>query len=115
MGRFVSVRSVRQYLSQSSDRFVSYTDVVGLLDPCDSFRSSYGVRYSCSRDRCRVVVCDARFRVITFLQVLRLTKSLLWLFLLKTLCKYLFSSAKLSGEPQISHARLVKVCIVVAL
>ena len=40
------------------------TDVVGLLNTSDSFRSSFGVRYSRSSDRCRVFVCDVRCRVL---------------------------------------------------
>ena len=44
---------------------------------------------------------------------LRVTKSQLWLFLLKAL--HLCSFAKLSCESQTSRARLVKVRIIVAL
>ena len=49
-----------------------------------------------------------------FLQMLHLTKSGLWLFLLKMLSRYLVSLVKPSVESQTSCVHLVKVCMVVA-
>ena len=43
---------------------VSYTDVIGLWDPCERFRGAFDVRNSRSSDRSRVVVCDVRFSVV---------------------------------------------------
>ena len=43
---------------------MSYTDVVGLYNPCDSLRSALYVRYSNSSYGSRVVVCDVRFSVL---------------------------------------------------
>ena len=42
---------------------MSYTDVVGLWNPCDSLRSALYVTYSNSSYRSRVV-CDVRFSVL---------------------------------------------------
>ena len=42
---------------------MSNTDVVGLWDSCDSFRSPFDVRYGCSSDRCRVSVRSVWFGV----------------------------------------------------
>ena len=43
---------------------MSYTDIVGLQNPCDSLRSAPYVRYSYSTNGSRVVVCDVRFSVL---------------------------------------------------
>ena len=43
---------------------MSYTDIVGLQNPCDSLRSALYVRYSYSTNGSRVVVCDVRFSVL---------------------------------------------------